>query len=295
MIWICIFLVIALAASLSYIYTKKREARKLNLALLGIVKTETNAKLTTATGCKHTAAFVKSVNTLLQENREIVLSTNRQEANLKRAITNISHDLRTPLTAARGYLQMLETQDLDEETRKKYLQIIQERLATQTQLMDSFFEFAQVLEGREVPTLEDVNLCNIMRDVLSANCAQFAEKGFDVQAEIPDAPVFARTSKDAAVRILQNLVRNACVHGKDYLRISIEPGVIEIANKVQNIKDLDISQMFDRFYTADAARTNKTTGLGLAIVKELAAQMGWEVTARVKDETLVMEVKYCLT
>jgi len=289
---ICILLGILLAVSLLYTYTKKREVRNLSLTLLAIINADTNTKLTTATGCKDMAAFVNSINKLMQHNHDIVLAVTRQEANLKRAVTNISHDLRTPLTAAKGYLQMLESPALDEETRAKYLQIVQERLATQTTLMDSLFEFAQVLEGNETSSLEDVNLCNIMRDVLSANYAQLAEKGFDVDAQIPDIPVIMRGSKDAVERILQNLIRNSCVHGKEYLRITMSEDMIEIANKVENIHDIDPSQLFDRFYTADAARTNKTTGLGLAIVKELATQMGWNVEAKVVGEMLVLRVGF---
>jgi len=287
---ICIKLTIALAICLLVIYMKKREVRKLNLALLAILETDTNAQLATGMTDSDIAAFVATVNILLARDRQRTFETARTEANLKRAITNISHDLRTPLTASRGYLQMLSDETLDAETRAKYLQIVQERLATQTTLMDSLFEFAQVMEGREMSAAEDVNLCNVMRDVLSANYALLVEKRFDVDAQIPDTPVICRGNKDAIERVLQNLVRNACVHGQEYLRITVAEGVIEIANRVENIHEIDTSQLFDRFYTADASRTNKTTGLGLAIVKELAAQMGWDVAAKAVGEMLVFRV-----
>jgi len=281
---------IALAVCLSAIYMRKREVRKLNLALLAILETDTNSRLTTATADGDIAQFVATVNILLERDRQRTFEAARAEANLKRAVTNISHDLRTPLTAAKGYLQMLESPALDEETRAKYLQIVQERLATQTTLMDSLFEFAQVLEGREMPTAEDVNLCNIVRDVLSANYVQLEERGFEVDVDMPDSDIICKGNKDAAERILQNLVRNVYVHGKEYLRIAVADGAIEIANKVENIHEVDTSQLFDRFYTADAARTNKSTGLGLAIVKELATQMGWGVSAKVVGELLVFKI-----
>jgi len=271
-------------------YMRKREVRKLNLALLAIVETDTNSQLTTNAAGGGIAQFVATINLLLEGDRRRIFETTRAEANLKRAITNISHDLRTPLTAAKGYLQMLESPTLDAETRAKYLQIVQERLNTQTTLMDSLFEFAQVMEGREMPAAESVNLCNIVRDVVSANYVQLAEKGFDVDIQLPDGDVVCQGSKDATERILQNLIRNVCVHGKEYLRVAVTGDGVEIANKAENVQTIDTSQMFDRFYTADAARTNKTTGLGLAIVKELAAQMGWGVTAKVVGELLVIKI-----
>jgi len=292
MVALCIILGVALIAALAVIYLKKREVRKLNLALLAILETDTNTQLTTDSASGEIAGFVATVNTLLERDRKRSVETARTEANLKRAITNISHDLRTPLTAAKGYLQMLELPTLDDASRVQYLQTIQERLNSQTTLMDSLFEFAQVIEGKEMPAPESVNLCNVMRDVLSANYALLDEKGFEVDAKIPDTPVICQGNKDAIERILQNLVRNACVHGREYLRITITDGMIEIANKAENLHEIDTSQLFDRFYTADASRTNKTTGLGLAIVKELAGQMGWEVEAKVIGETLTFRVTY---
>lgn len=287
---ICIVLGIALAACLLAIYMRKREVCKLNLALLAILETDTNSQLTTIAAGSDIAEFVATVNILLERDRQRTFEAARAEANLKRAVTNISHDLRTPLTAAKGYLQMLESPALDKETRVKYLQIVQERLATQTTLMDSLFEFAQVLEGREMAVAEDMNLCSIVRDVFSVNYVLLEEKGFEVDINMPDYDIICKGNKDAAERILQNLVRNVCVHGKEYLRITVADGMIEIANKTENIHELDTMQLFDRFYTADAARTNKSTGLGLAIVKELATQMGWHVKAQVIGELLIFKI-----
>jgi signal transduction histidine kinase len=91
-------------------------------------------------------------------------------------------------------------------------------------------------------------------------------------------------------RVLQNLIKNAYTHGKDSLRIRLSQNAIEIANKLSG--PLDTAQIFDRFYTADASRSNKSTGLGLAIVQALVARMGGEVCARVEEELLVMTVVF---
>jgi len=288
MIWLVCILGVLLVASLLHIYMKKREVRNLNLTLLKIVGTQTNSRLTTATSCKNTAAFVTSVNELLQQNQEIVLATTRQEANLKRAITNISHDLRTPLTAARGYLQMLESQTLDAETTVKYLQVVQERLDTQTKLMNSLFEFANILEGDTTLNIKPVDICNIVRDVLSAHYEEL--RNFAVDVVMPNTAIMYNCDTAATERILHNLIKNAYTHGCDVLQVRVSDNAIEITNRVVEQGKLDASQLFDRFYTADSSRTGKSTGLGLAIVKELATQMGWQVAACVDGDMLTVKL-----
>jgi len=225
---------------------------------------------------------------MLERNRHDFVEKVRTETDLKRAITNISHDLRTPLTSARGYLQMLESLELDAETKARYLAIIQERLDALQTLMNSLFEFARVMEGDSILNIQAVNICNVLRDVLSANFAELDSKGFTVNANIPDTPVLCLCDADALQRVLQNLVKNAYTHGREYLHVRLNGSTIEIANKLNG--PIDTSQIFDRFYTADASRSNKSTGLGLAIVKELMMHMGGQVSASMEGDMLVMSV-----
>jgi len=285
---ICSILGLLLIVCLLRLIFLKREVRNLNLALLAIINTDTNAQLTTLTSDKGIAAFVKTINLMLERNRRDFVEKVRTETDLKRAITNISHDLRTPLTSAKGYLQMLESAELDAETKTRYLAIIQERLDALQTLMNSLFEFARVMEGDIIIDMQPVNICNVLRDVLSANFTELNNRGFTVDADIPDTPVLCLCDADALQRVLQNLIKNAYTHGKEYLRIRPDGSTIEIANKLNG--PIDTSQIFDRFYTADASRSNKSTGLGLAIVKELMARMGGQVSASVKGDMLVMRV-----
>ena len=285
---ICIILGLLLITCLLRLIFLKREVRHLNLALLAIVNADTNAQLTTLTSDKYITAFVKTINAMLERNRRDFVEKVRTETDLKRAITNISHDLRTPLTSARGYLQMLESSELDTETKARYLAIIQERLDALQTLMNSLFEFARVMEGDVTINMQPINICNVLRDVLSANFTELDSRGFTVDADIPDTPVLCLCDADALQRVLQNLIKNAYTHGREYLRIRLHGSTIEIANKLNG--QIDTSQIFDRFYTADASRSNKSTGLGLAIVKELMARMGGQVSASAEDDVLVMRV-----
>ena len=290
LIIICIILGAVLAACLLRLFFLKREIRRLNLTLRAIIGIDTNTQLTTGTFDRDIGAFVETVNAMLERNRRVLFEKIRTEAELKRAITNISHDLRTPLTSAQGYLQMLESADLDAETKERYLQIIQERMDVLSALMNSLFEFARVIEGDVILDLQKVNVCNAMYDALSANYAEFERKGFAVNLDIPETPVVWFCDADALRRILQNLIQNAVVHGKEHLRVRLDDDAIEITNKVDGLDELDTERLFDRFYTADASRSNKSTGLGLAIVRGLAEQMGGCVSAKIEDDMLVMRV-----
>ena len=265
----------------------KRELRRLRRQLDKILQTDTNAQLATATSDRDVAAFAASINAMLERNRRALYEKDRAEAALKRAVTNISHDLRTPLTSALGYLQMLQ-RDVASNDEAAYLEIIRGRLEALSALMNSLFEFAQVMEGNTVFDIQKVNICNLLRDALSNSYAEL--EGFTVDADIPDAPVLCLCDEDALRRVLQNLIKNACVHGKEMLRVRAADGVMEIANKADGLRALDTERIFERFYTADASRTSKNTGLGLAIAKELTERMGGHCSAGVEGELFVMRV-----
>ena len=285
-LWIAIgLLALMLAAALVRLTRVKRDIRHMGRRLHELTQTDTNTLLTTNTFDKDITALAESANALLSKSRRDYIETQRIEADLKRAIANISHDLRTPLTSAKGYLQMLDgLVEPGEKDAKRYMAIIQGRLETLAYLMDNLFAFSRALEEKIVTT--HVNVCNVLRDVLSDSYAELENKGFAVESSIPDTPVYRRCNEDALKRVLQNLFKNAYVHGKEYLRVELQDNTISIANKADGLEDIDITQIFDRFYTADAARTKKRTGLGLAIAKELVEKMGGSITARLDGDMM---------
>jgi len=284
-LWIiCGLLAILLICAVVTIIRFKRDVRQMSKRLMQINQTDTNAQLTTHTFDKDISALVKSANSLLSKSRLDFIKAQQLEADLKRAIANISHDLRTPLTSAKGYLQMMEaTSD-----NARYLEIIRGRLATLATLMDSLFAFSRAME--ETITIKRVNIGNTLRDALTNSYGELESKGFTVESAIPDTPVYCLCDEDALGRVLQNLIKNAYVHGKDYLQVGLSGNIIEIANKAEGLNRIDIPRIFDRFYTVDAARTHKRTGLGLAIAKELTERMGGGISAEHRADMLVVGI-----
>jgi len=280
-------LLLGLCARLIFL---KREMRRLRRDLTEIMHLDTNIQLTSRSFDKELLAFVATVNEVLEKSRYNLFEKHRTEAALKRAITNISHDLRTPLTSARGYLQLIESSDLDAETKAQYLQVIQGRLEALSGLMDSLFEFARISEGNIVLSLQKVDMTSVVREVLSEAYPNFEKRGFEVAFTIPDTPILCVTDVELITRVVQNLVKNVYVHGKSHVHVRLDDEVLEIANWADRLDSLDVDQIFDRFYTFDASRSNKGTGLGLAIAKELTQQLGGQITASKEDDMLVMRV-----
>jgi signal transduction histidine kinase len=242
--------------------------------------TDTNAKLTTKTFDRDVTVLENCVNGLLEQQKRVLLERDRAEVNLKRAITNISHDLRTPLTAALGYLQMLDEQE-------RYVPIIKERLTTLSVLLDSFFEFARAVEGNTPLLLQRVNLCAVLRDVMSAFYMDF--KDFTIEADIPETPLFVICDENALRRVLQNLLKNAAVHGRGFLRVAARDNTVTVANGTNF--EVNAERIFERFYTSNPARTGQSTGLGLAIAREIVTRMGGDIFAEYGGGTLTVTLR----
>ena len=285
----CGLLAIGLIAVLVKLILLKKDIRQLSEKMSEITKTDTNAHLRTNTFDKDVVLLSENINQLLEKHRQIYLEINKTQGDLKRAITNISHDLRTPLTSAKGYLQMVESGEFDDETNMRYITIIHGRLEMLSILLDNLFAFSRAVEG-EI-TMKPVNIGNVLRDVLAGSFKEIESKNFSVDVNIPETQIHCICNEEALKRTLQNLISNATIHGKDYLRVRLSSdGIIEIANKADDIEKIDEQDIFERFYTADASRNNKQTGLGLAIAKELTDKMGGNISANKVDDMLVISL-----
>jgi signal transduction histidine kinase len=216
----------------------------------------------------------------------------------KEEITNISHDLRTPLTSIAGYVQMLESEKTPKEKKSEYYNIIRRRIETLVKMLDEFFEFTRI-ESDEYPLqLEKINAGNVLADVISLFYYDFISKGEEPNIQIPSTPIYIHTDKDALTRIFQNLIKNYLNHGTGNISISIKEEknhvCITFKNYAPDIDSEEAESLFKRFYTADKSRTKKTTGLGLSIVKNLVAKMNGKVEAYVEDSFLIINVTFNL-
>lgn len=289
-----IVLSLALIVCFVVIVLLKRDIRQLYRTLRTIEKSDTNMRATTETFDKEVSALCGTINDILEKQKKITIASEKSNGELRRAITNISHDLRTPLTSAIGYVQMLKSDKTPDDKKCEYLNIIEYRLKSLSNLMSELFEYTQIIEGKITQNIEKVNICNILADILSSFYDDFTERRFVVEVDMPNTPVYVICDLNSFKRVSQNLIQNVLVHGVEHFRLSVDGGnnVITFQNKVANAESLDIERMFDRFYTADLARSGGNTGLGLAIVKELVQSMGGRIKAFKEDDILKINIGF---
>ncbi len=290
--------VVGLVFAVRY-FLLKRSLRQLNERLSEVAGADTNQRLNTETADADIAALAVRINGMLAQHRAERLRVRRSEADMKQAITNITHDLRTPLTSALGYMQLLSALEgnmagAQAAKRSQYAAIVQSRLAHLATLIEQMYTFVQVAEGREL-ALARVHLGNALRDALAERYEEFTQAGFAIEADIPEAPVFALAEEQALQRVLHNLLQNALRHGAEKLTVRLMPQgevcTLEFLNGVADPRALDIDRLFDRFYTADLSRSQKITGLGLSIVRILAERMGGSASASLEGDRLCVRVR----
>ena len=240
--------------------------------------------------------LLSAVNRLLELREADEAEHRRQEHAIRQQISNISHDLRTPLTSILGYLQLLEGDSLTVEERREYLGIVRGRAKALQSLITSFYDLSR-LEGGEYPlSREKVDLYHVLSELVAEFYNDFEQSGFDMTVEL--APGLPAVTADPAgvLRVFTNLIRNALEHGQKRMSILLyrqeETVVSAFSNDAAGLTREDVEHVFDRFFTADKMRTGQSTGLGLAIVKALVWQMGHRVTAALDGEIFTVQVRW---
>lgn len=287
MVILCILLAAACGLLGWWVWAQRRALRSAAEQLKKLERTGSSARLRLAVPNRAAEELLQEVNALLEARRMDQAAWREQEKSLRRQISNVSHDLRTPLTSILGYLQLLEDPVLPEEERREYLSIIENRSKALQSLITSFYELSR-LEGGEYPLEQvPVNLHASLSGLLAAFYNDFMDKGFDMTVELEEGlpPVLA--DEGAVLRIFTNLIRNALDHGQGRMEVRLyregEQVVSLFRNETADLTEEDVPHVFDRFFTSDKMRTGRNTGLGLAIVKALAERMGCRVTAELKD------------
>lgn len=287
MVILCILLAAACGLLGWWVWTQRRALRSAAEQLKELERTGSSARLRLAVPNRAAEELLQEVNALLEARRTDQAAWREQEKSLRRQISNVSHDLRTPLTSILGYLQLLEDPTLPEEERREYLTIIENRSKALQSLITSFYELSR-LEGGEYPLEQvPVNLHASLSGLLAAFYNDFMDKGFDMTVELEEGlpPVLA--DEGAVLRVFTNLIRNALDHGQGRMEVRLyregEQVVSLFRNETADLTAEDVPHVFDRFFTSDKMRTGRNTGLGLAIVKALAERMGCRVTAELRD------------
>ncbi len=244
---------------------------------------DTNYRLSSYCHVGRTEEMIESVNRIVEGCRRELMDLRKENTAYRESITCISHDIRTPLTSAKGYVQMLQKPDVSDEKKEEYANVIEHRLDALNDMLTQLFEYARIEAGELQLKPECINACNLFAETISLFYDEFALRASTPKVEIPDSPCYVMADRQAFVRIVENLIKNALVHGNGGYEMALfqekEKMCIRISNLTDKIEEKDMERIFDRFYTTDQSRSRRTTGLGLAIVKKFANLLGGEAEA----------------
>ena len=208
---------------------------------------------------------------------------------LKEAVTNISHDLRTPLTAIIGYLDLLEREEKS-VTTQRYLSQIQNRTEVLKNLTEELFRYSVVTSLQDLKP-ERMDVVRTLEESLLSFYGAMQEKGIRPHIELPEEPVWRQLDAGAVNRIFSNIISNALKYSDGDLSVVMEPdGSITFSNTAQDLNTVAVGRLFDRFYTVEASRNS--TGLGLSIAKILTERMGGSIKADYCDEKLYIKIAF---
>lgn len=297
MIIAVVLLSLGLIITLLFVLYSQLQLRHINRQLAKRLSEHTNQPISLQLMNAELNYLVANMNKCLKAEEMLRLESFQEEKRFKELISNISHDLRTPLTAIRGYQQLLEKGPLTEEQKQK-LSLAQKHAKELERLIDQFFEYSYLTSAEPELHLEKINLTNLAIECIAMFVTQIEERQLSVSIEETGA-VFVYADQEMCKRIVQNLVRNSIQHasGSIHVKLSVQQGYASLTfvNAVTNAANLEPHRLFDRFYTGSHHTSRKSTGLGLSIVRLLAEQMGGRASAVIKQSMLAVTVELPLS
>ena len=257
---------------------------------------KTNSKILLLSSNKRTKDLTLEINKALEAKQKTEVEYKKIDLELKQAISNVSHDLRTPLTSIMGYIQLMEDDSLSQDEKKQYIDIIKRRTKSLQNLICSFYDLSR-LEGKEYRLeLKSLNLYNIICDMMASFYNDFLSKGIEPIVNIDEKVSLVIADESAVRRIISNLVQNMLKYGENFIAIFLKEEedhiIMTFTNDASYLSEDDVKNLFQRFFTRDRTRSGKSTGLGLAITKQLVEQMGHEIFAELLEDKLSIIIKW---
>ncbi|GFH88948.1 sensor histidine kinase WalK [Lachnospiraceae bacterium] len=271
------------------IYLMEKSVREIMEAFADRLKTDTNILIDISSRDKNMRELADRINTELRLLRKERRCYQQGDQELKDSVTNISHDLRTPLTAICGYLNLLKHEEKSAAV-DEYLAQVQNRVDVMISLTEEMFRYSIAASSYELKR-ERINVVSVLGESLLSFYGMMQEKGIQPVIAMPEEPVWRMLDVSALNRIFSNIISNALKHSDGDLFVDMkENGTITFSNTAQTLNSVIVGRLFERFYTVG---TNYySTGLGLSIAKLLTGRMGGQISAEYKGEMLYITVQF---
>lgn len=288
-LWVSIGILIAIIiALLVKIHILQKSVKEIEIAFADRLVTDTNILIDISSSDKNVRRLANTINGQLRKLRTERRRFQQGDLELKHAVTNISHDLRTPLTALCGYLELLE-QEEKSETVNRYIEIMKDRVDILTQLSEELFRYSVIISTKDNITKEQVIINTVLEESIAAFYTVLTERNIVPEIQISEIKVVRMLDRSALSRVFSNLISNVIKYSDGDLKIVLsENGEIAFSNMASGLDEIQVGRLFDRFYTVEAAR--KSTGLGLTISKTLVEQMKGTISAIYENNRLSIHI-----
>ncbi len=271
------------------VWLLRRGAKALRLDLSQKLREDTNTLLSLPCRDRELRRLASSLNEELRLLRKERLRYQQGDRELKEAVVNVSHDLRTPLTALSGYVELLKGEHLS-PAGQRYLIQIEDRAQAMQAMTEELFRYSLAAEETAL-TLEPVDLRAAVEEALLSFYGAFQQKGVVPQLSLPQGPVTRQLDKVALSRVLGNILTNALKYSPGELAVALSPaGVLTFSNPAPGLDPVSAGRLFHRFYTVESSA--QSTGLGLSIARELTQRLGGTISARWESGRLQVELTF---
>ena len=281
-------LVILIILLVCKILIMRRSAREITDEIRDRLTSDTNTPITITSHDRRMQELAILINRQLKDLRKEYLQYHHGNTELKTAITNISHDIRTPLTAIAGNLYMIgKTDDISEI--REYISTIEERTETMKQLTEELFRYSVILSDEGEQDTEEVYVNQVLEESIGGFYPVLTKRGIIPQIDITDTHIVRNMRRSDLARVFSNLLNNALKYSDGDLEITLtDKGEITFTNTAKDLSAVEVEQLFDRFYTVEVARNS--TGLGLSIARTLVDRMGGTITADYDEDRLMIKI-----
>ena len=274
---------------LAKVYFLRKSAQEISEAFRDRLTADTNTLIDISTRDPYMRQLAADINMqlrLLRKQRQKYLTGDRE---LKEAVTNISHDLRTPLTAICGYLDLLDKEDKSENT-SRYLSLIGNRVEAMKQLTEELFRYSVILSTGEL-VLEPICVNGVLEESIAAFYGVLTSRDIQPEIHITENRIERQLNREALGRVFSNILNNALKYSDGDLAITLkDDGEIIFSNTASALNEVQVGKLFDRFFTVEAARNSN--GLGLSIAKTLVEQMGGSIFAELDKKKLSIRIQF---
>lgn len=282
---LCIVLLICVVLYQQFAFRTGIQAklRKISRKLKEISDTDSDERIMVFTGNKELMELAAQINRLLENHLKTKADYRRTEIASKKMLSNISHDIKTPMTVILGYLEIMRINgtDTDEMLRKT-----EQKAQNVMELINQFFTLAKLESGDMDMELSRIDVCEVCRESILDFYEILTNNEFQVDIEMPENPIYVQGNTEALQRILFNLVSNVIRYGADgkylglFLRVDEKAVYIDVTDKGKGIDKFFAESVFDRLFTMEDSRNRNIqgNGLGLTIAKDLALQLGGNIT-----------------